>query len=100
MQPTSPTEDSNQSAEDILLGALDATADEQLASLALRLVLTDHVSIPRENTWHFLKPKPSSLLHYAARKKFGKFKKPTLVEAQHSKNEARSKSTASLQVTS
>jgi len=42
-------ENAQQSDEEIVLAALDNTADDKLISFALRLTLTDHVSIPREN---------------------------------------------------
>jgi ParB family chromosome partitioning protein len=44
-------EDENlqQTEEAIVLEALDTTAEENLPSFALRLVLTDHVGIPREH---------------------------------------------------
>ena len=32
-----------------MLAALDGTADEKLTSLALRIVLSDHIGIPQEN---------------------------------------------------
>jgi len=41
-------ENTQQSDEEIVLAALDATADERLTGLALRLVLSDYVSIPQE----------------------------------------------------
>jgi ParB family chromosome partitioning protein len=42
-------ENSQQSDDEIVLAALDGTADEKLTSLALRLVLCDHIGIPNEN---------------------------------------------------
>jgi ParB family chromosome partitioning protein len=42
-------ENTQQSDAEIVQAALDGTADEKLTSLALRLVLSDHVGIPREN---------------------------------------------------
>jgi ParB family chromosome partitioning protein len=42
-------ENAQQTDEEIVLAALDSTADDKLTSLALRLALTGHVSIPREN---------------------------------------------------
>jgi len=42
-------ENSQQSDEEIVLAALESTADEKLTGLALRLVLSDHIAIPREN---------------------------------------------------
>ena len=42
-------EDSQQSDDEIVLAALDGTADEKLTGLALRLVLSDHTGIPHES---------------------------------------------------
>jgi ParB family transcriptional regulator, chromosome partitioning protein len=42
-------ENAQQSDDEIVLAALDGTADEKLTSLALRLVLSDHIGIPHEN---------------------------------------------------
>jgi ParB family chromosome partitioning protein len=42
-------ENSQQSDEEIVLAALEGTADEKLTGLALRLVLSDHVGIPHES---------------------------------------------------
>jgi ParB family chromosome partitioning protein len=42
-------ENSQQSNDEIVLAALDGTADEKLTGLALRLVLSDHIGIPHEN---------------------------------------------------
>lgn len=42
-------ENTQQSDEEIVLAALDGTADEKLNGLALRIVLSDHIGIPQEN---------------------------------------------------
>ena len=42
-------ENSQQSDDEIVLVALDGTADEKLTGLALRLVLSDHIGIPHES---------------------------------------------------
>ncbi len=42
-------ENRQQSDEEIVLAALDGTADEKLTSLALRIVLSNHIGIPHEN---------------------------------------------------
>ena len=42
-------ENSQQSDDEIVLAALDGTADEKLTGLALRLVLSDQVGIPHES---------------------------------------------------
>jgi ParB family transcriptional regulator, chromosome partitioning protein len=48
-------ENTQQSDEEIVLAALDSTADEKLTSLALRLVLSDRLTIPREGQPDFLR---------------------------------------------
>jgi ParB family transcriptional regulator, chromosome partitioning protein len=42
-------ENTQQSDDEIVLTALDDTADEKLTGLALRLVLSDHIGIPHES---------------------------------------------------
>jgi ParB family chromosome partitioning protein len=42
-------ENAQQSDDEIVLAALDGTPDEKLTSLALRLVLSDHIGIPQES---------------------------------------------------
>jgi ParB family transcriptional regulator, chromosome partitioning protein len=42
-------ENTEQSDEEIVLAALDNTAEDKLTGFALRLALTDHVRIPYEN---------------------------------------------------
>jgi ParB family chromosome partitioning protein len=42
-------ENTQQSDDEIVLAALDGTADEKLTGLALRLVLSDHIGIPHES---------------------------------------------------
>ncbi len=42
-------ENSQQSDDEIVVAALDGTADEKLTGLALRLVLSDHIGIPHES---------------------------------------------------
>ncbi|MBB5062463.1 chromosome partitioning protein ParB [Granulicella mallensis] len=42
-------ENAQQSEDEIVLAALDGTADEKLTGLALRLVLSDRIGIPHEN---------------------------------------------------
>ena len=46
---TGGDENSSLSDEEIVLAALDCTADEKLNGLALRLVLSGHVGIPHES---------------------------------------------------
>ncbi len=42
------------SSEEVLLATIDATADDKLTRLAIRLALSGHVGIPRENEPDFL----------------------------------------------
>ena len=42
-------ENTQQSDEEIVLAALDSTADDKLTGFALRLVLTDHLGIPHQD---------------------------------------------------
>jgi ParB family transcriptional regulator, chromosome partitioning protein len=48
------TENNQQTAEEILLSAIDSFADDKLTSFALRVALTGHIGIPRENEFDFL----------------------------------------------
>ena len=47
-------ENEQRSAEEVLLSAIDATADDKLTRFALRLALAGHVGIPREGEFDFL----------------------------------------------
>ena len=47
-------ENEQRSAEEVLLATLDATADDKLTRFSIRLALSGHVGIPRENELDFL----------------------------------------------
>jgi ParB family chromosome partitioning protein len=47
-------ESERRSAEEVLLATIDTTADDKLTRFAIRLALSGHVSIPRENEPDFL----------------------------------------------
>jgi ParB family chromosome partitioning protein len=47
---TSEDENTQQSDEEVVLDALSTTADDKLTGLALRIVLSDHVGIPQQDT--------------------------------------------------
>ena len=47
-------ENEQRSDDEVVLAALSTTADEKLTGFALRIVLSDHVGIPRENAPDFL----------------------------------------------
>jgi ParB family chromosome partitioning protein len=50
----SDDENKQQTAEEILLSALDGLPDEKLTGFALRLTLTGHTNVPREGEFDFL----------------------------------------------
>jgi ParB family chromosome partitioning protein len=89
-------ENTQQSDEEIVLAALDSTADEKLTGLALRLVLSDYVGIPHENQPDLLSeaeqvflPKKSKAIRATA-KTSGK-EKPAAVKASPKKEAMRKK---------
>jgi ParB family chromosome partitioning protein len=47
-------DDDRRSPEEVLLATIDATADDRLTHFAIRLALSGHVGIPRENELDFL----------------------------------------------
>jgi ParB family chromosome partitioning protein len=75
-------ENEQRSAEELLLATIDATADEKLTAFALRLALSGHVGIPRENEFDFLTEAESAFAPLQPKKKAppAKEKKPTLVK--------------------
>jgi ParB family transcriptional regulator, chromosome partitioning protein len=76
-------ENAQQTDEEIVLAALDNTADDKLTRFGLRLALTDHVGIPREN-----EPDPLSEAEAA-------FAPPQLKSSKQ-KNTSKSKETPTL----
>ena len=75
-------ENEQRSAEELLLATIDATADEKLTAFALRLALSGHVGIPRENEFDFLTEAEAAFAAPQPKKKAppAKEKKPTLVK--------------------
>ena len=75
-------ENEQRSAEELLLATIDATADEKLTAFALRLALSGHVGIPRENKFDFLTEAEAAFAPPQPKKKAppAKEKKPTLVK--------------------
>ena len=75
-------ENEQRSAEELLLATIDATADEKLTAFALRLALSGHVGIPRENEFDFLAEAEAAFAPQQPKKKAppAKEKKPTLVK--------------------
>ena len=90
-----PEELEGRDAEDVLLAALDATADSKLTGFAVRLALSSHRGIPRENEPDFLADADAAFAPIAKpepKQKNPKVKKPTLVVPK--KNPARKKTAA------
>ncbi|MEZ2346475.1 ParB/RepB/Spo0J family partition protein [Terriglobus sp. RCC_193] len=89
-------ENMQQSDDEIVLAALESTADEKLTGLALRLVLSDHVGIPHESQPDLLaeaeqvfapkKPKAIKAKAHSSGKP-----KPTAVKASGKKETAKKK---------
>jgi len=89
-------ENTQQSDDEIVLGALEGTADKKLTSFALRLVLSDHVDIPHESQPDLLTeaeqvfaPKKPKAVKAAV--KDSSKQKPAIVRASSKKEAARKK---------
>ena len=71
-------ENDQRSAEEVLLSAIDSTEDGKLPHFAIRLALSGHVGIPRENEFDFLTEAEAVFAPRTPKKKGnGKAKKPT-----------------------
>ena len=89
-------ESERRSTEEVLLATLDATADDKLTRFAIRLALSGHVGIPRENEFDFLseaeavftRPQPTK------KTKNGKARKPTPIQATEAASKQKPKTTA------
>lgn len=55
-------ENNQQTAEEILLSAIDSCTDEGLTGFAVRLALTGHVAVPRESDFDFLTEAESAFI--------------------------------------
>ena len=80
-------ENDQRSAEEVLLSAIDSTEDGQLPRFAIRLALSGHVGIPRENEFDFLTEAEAVFAPRQTKKKNGtaKAKKPTPIQAASAK---------------
>ncbi len=75
-------ENEKRSAEEVLLATIDATADDKLTRFALRLALSGHIGIPRENELDFLAEAEAAFAPQRQKKATpAKANKPTLVKA-------------------
>ena len=68
------------SAEEVLLSTIDNTTDDKLTRFALRLALSEHVGIPRENEFDFLAEAEAVFAPQLPKKA----KKPTPIKANKS----------------
>lgn len=73
--------DDDRNAEEVLLSALDGTADEKLTGFAIRLALSSHVDVPRDGEPDFLTEAEAAFAAPPApgKKTPARTKKPTLV---------------------
>ena len=74
-------ENEQRSAEEVLLCTIDNTSDGKLTRFALRLALSGHVGIPRENEFDFLTEAEAVFAPPQPKKKNSKAKKPTPIKA-------------------
>ncbi len=75
-------ENEQRSAEEVLLSTIDNTADDKLTRFAIRLALSAHVGIPRENELDFLSEAEAVFAPPQTRNKSssGKARRPTPIE--------------------
>lgn len=78
------------SAEEVLLAAIEGTADDKLTGFAVRLALSGHRGIPRENEPDFLTEASKAFAKPKQKNSNGKAKKPTLVKPTRPAKSARS----------
>ena len=90
-------EKDDRSSEEVLLAALDATAEDKVTGFALRLALAGHRGIPRENEPDFLAEADAVFPRITAPErnpKTPKVTKPTLVLAKKKKSTAKKNAAA------
>ncbi len=76
-------ENEQRSAEEVLLSTIDNTTDDKLTRFALRLALSGHVGIPRENEFDFLTEAEAAFAPPQPKKKSSnKAKTPTPIKAE------------------
>jgi ParB family chromosome partitioning protein len=85
-------ENNQQTSEEILLSTIEGLADDKLIGFALRLVLTGHTPIPRENEFDFLTEAEAAFAPAQPKKtSTTKEKEPTLVKTAAPKKTAKKK---------
>ena len=76
----SVTDENNQlTAEELLSFTIDRLPDEKLTGFALRLALTGHTDIPRENDFDFLAQAEAAFLPPQSKRAKEKKPKPTVI---------------------
>ena len=74
-------DDSNQQTpEEVLSSTIAGLPDEKLGGFALRLVLTVHMDIPRENAFDFLTQAEAVFVPPQSKRAQGKKQKPTVTK--------------------
>jgi ParB family chromosome partitioning protein len=86
-------ENNQQTAEEILLSTLDGLTDEKLTGFALRLALTGHVAIPRDNEFDYLTEAETAFVPPPPQKK-KPTKTPTAIRATAKKSSTKKKAAA------
>ena len=89
-------ENEQRSAEEVLLSTIDNTTDDKLTRFALRLALSGHVGIPRENEFDFLTEAETVFAPPQPKKNSSskKAKKPTPIKASEAAPTPKPKKTA------
>jgi ParB family transcriptional regulator, chromosome partitioning protein len=73
-------ENNQQTPEEVLSFTIDRLPDEKLTGFALRLVLTGHTDITRENDFDFLAQAEAAFVPPQPKKTQGKKQKPTVIK--------------------
>ncbi len=89
-------ENDQRSAEEVLLSTIDNAADDKLTRFALRLALSGHVGIPRENELDFLTEAENVFAPLQSKKKASgrKGKKSTPIKADDATSKPKPKKTS------
>lgn len=73
-------ENNQQTPEEVLSSTIAGLPDEKLTGFALRLVLTGHTDIPRENDFDFLAQAEAAFVPEQPKKPQGKKQKPVAIK--------------------
>ena len=87
-------ENNQQTAEEILLSAIDGLTDDKLTGFALRLALTGYVGIPREGEFDFLTEAEAVFVPPQPKKEKRPRKAPTSIKPAAKKTATKKKDAA------